>query len=826
MKKKFAKILGVGLSLGLLASLMFGAVPVSANVTQPTVSLDNDDISGWADYTIMFAITKDLPEGDDIIIEFPTGTDISDGSLAVTIAGTSGIGSTAFAATAATETVVGQVLTITVPDVNLENLIGAGATVQVIVKTVTNPDSPGDYTVDVSTEQDTTVVESGPYAIGAPTIPGLPGIVTIYNPGDILMGQVVGSTALECAINGCAGPPVVPAAGAGFTIMVGPGTYTEDVVINETITVKAVGAAADTIIKGNWVINADDVTLDGLTFEGQMWIDNDDCTIQDSVFQKSAAADEYLVSYGLSSGDSGTVTNCTFDTTNKAADEDVALAVGTPGGLAISGCSFVVDDEDVAVGGDHDFTVTDCTFTGSSGIGVGIAAGDVTVSGSTFDALDNAIVILATSGAVHIKNNTITNSTGDAVTRTTDGFISEGGAVSITGATDVVIYGNTISDTDSAEYALECLAGGGNVYMLFNNITGNAKNVMGAVNATNNWWGDAAGPASGSTAGTPTTTPALGAPVTAAKVSSGVTALDGKTDTGVKVSGAGTAGVIGVASYDTNPQASLTNASTFFDVYTPDAASTVTVKLYAGDAFAEVWLWSAETDIWVEQTGAQFSSYGGYMWVNIHSDFLGGSPLAIVMAPPGPLTTPVINAPTNGSVDVSLKPVFSWTAVTGATGYELELADNPNFVLPIASLTSGGSLIVPFHKAVVALDYSATYFWRVRAIDIEFDKFVISNTSAWATSTFTTEEEVAAPPEVWKSDDGLTFDSREELEAHLAERAAAEQPADIIVEPPDIIVPLPAETPITPGWIYAIIGIGAVLVIAVIVLIARTRRVA
>ena len=82
--------------------------------------------------------------------------------------------------------------------------------------------------------------------------------------------------------------------------------------------------------------------------------------------------------------------------------------------------------------------------------------------------------------------------------------------------------------------------------------------------------------------------------------------------------------------------------------------------------------------------------------------------------------------------------------------------------------------------------------------------------------------------EVWMSDDGLTFDTREELEDYLAERAAAEEPADIIVEVdvPDIIVPLPAETPITPAWIYVIIGVGAVLVIALIVLIVRTRRVA
>ena len=74
---------------------------------------------------------------------------------------------------------------------------------------------------------------------------------------------------------------------------------------------------------------------------------------------------------------------------------------------------------------------------------------------------------------------------------------------------------------------------------------------------------------------------------------------------------------------------------------------------------------------------------------------------------------------------------------------------------------------------------------------------------------------------------GLTYSTRAKLEAHAEWAHQPVEAPDIIIEPNvEVIVPLPAETPITPAWIYAIIGVGAVLVIALIVLIVRTRRVA
>ena len=86
MKKKFSKILGVGLTLALLISLLLTAAPVSA-LSQPEVSIDvdppvnsDDEISfADADYAIFFTVLEELgytdaDTFDKIVITFPEDT--------------------------------------------------------------------------------------------------------------------------------------------------------------------------------------------------------------------------------------------------------------------------------------------------------------------------------------------------------------------------------------------------------------------------------------------------------------------------------------------------------------------------------------------------------------------------------------------------------------------------------------------------------------------------------------------------------------------------------------------------------------------------------
>jgi len=146
------------------------------------------------------------------------------------------------------------------------------------------------------------------------------------------------------------------------------------------------------------------------------------------------------------------------------------------------------------------------------------------------------------------------------------------------------------------------------------------------------------------------------------------------------------------------------------------------------------------------------------------------------------------------AINVSTNPVFNWTALLWANNYKFQLATDAEFTNLLVDESLGN---VTSYAYVGDLDYSGTYYWRVMA---ESD----------ATSTD------------WSA--GVGFQTMiEPVDAGPTE-IIVEQP-DITVEAPDVTVEAPStDTGITPGYIWAIIGVGAVLVIVVIVLIVRTRR--
>jgi hypothetical protein len=158
-----------------------------------------------------------------------------------------------------------------------------------------------------------------------------------------------------------------------------------------------------------------------------------------------------------------------------------------------------------------------------------------------------------------------------------------------------------------------------------------------------------------------------------------------------------------------------------------------------------------------------------------------------------PFSGPVSEYPYPGSSNVPIRPTFAWNAAEWATGYEFVLADNEGFVGPLAEETVAS----PVYVLGFDLQYSTTYYWKVRAVSA-------TSASNWATGIFTT---AAAPTaQVWTDPaTGLTYPTREALEAAIAARTAP-------------------VTPATPFYIWVIVAIGAVLVIAVIVLIVTTRR--
>jgi hypothetical protein len=168
------------------------------------------------------------------------------------------------------------------------------------------------------------------------------------------------------------------------------------------------------------------------------------------------------------------------------------------------------------------------------------------------------------------------------------------------------------------------------------------------------------------------------------------------------------------------------------------------------------------------------------------------------------ILSPIAGGTGPGGYNAELNPTFNWGVIGGATNYEFQLAMDASFDDPIVDLTGADALgnVLVYKLDTMTLDYSTTYYWRVRAISA-------TSETAWSAAVgFTT----------------------------MAEPAETEPPVTV-TDPPDVVITIPpAEpaptitlepTPIeeTPaGYIWAIITIGAVLVIAVIVLIVRTRR--
>jgi hypothetical protein len=145
-----------------------------------------------------------------------------------------------------------------------------------------------------------------------------------------------------------------------------------------------------------------------------------------------------------------------------------------------------------------------------------------------------------------------------------------------------------------------------------------------------------------------------------------------------------------------------------------------------------------------------------------------------------------IVSPERGASGIPVQPVFVWAAVEGAESYELMVAEDKTFAIIEWSHTADTN----FYQGDEVLAYGTTYYWRVRVAKGE-----------WANGVFTTVEKPAevAPPVI-----------------------VEKEPAP----PPEIkVVEVEGAAPAIPDYLlWTIVGVGAVLVIALIVLIVRTRR--
>jgi hypothetical protein len=208
------------------------------------------------------------------------------------------------------------------------------------------------------------------------------------------------------------------------------------------------------------------------------------------------------------------------------------------------------------------------------------------------------------------------------------------------------------------------------------------------------------------------------------------------------------------------------------------------------------------------------------------------------------IAVPNPEVPDQGLQNAPLLPSFVWEGVGNAVSYDFELSTDPAFATTLVS-TSIAAPTTGYTYEGPELAYDLNHYWRVRAIS------ATGTMSAWCTiQNFHTRTEEIPPPDIDITldppdvDITVTVDLPQPTVIVDVNVPDVEVIVTVTVEPPSIIldvptvvtiteagpvthiIPLPdVDDPPTPVYIWVIVGIGAVLTIAVIVLIIRTRRV-
>ncbi len=149
-----------------------------------------------------------------------------------------------------------------------------------------------------------------------------------------------------------------------------------------------------------------------------------------------------------------------------------------------------------------------------------------------------------------------------------------------------------------------------------------------------------------------------------------------------------------------------------------------------------------------------------------------------------PYVGPIIQSPQPGATNVDPKLVgFTWAPVTGATEYTVIVATDAALTKTVAGTPA--KVTAPAFSAA-GLDNSTTYFYSIQATKPTIGPQAIGSFTTAAKPAPTVAPTTPAPPTT-----------------------------PVIVFPPQA----------TPAYVWAIIVIGGVLILAVIILIVRTRRV-
>jgi photosystem II stability/assembly factor-like uncharacterized protein len=188
--------------------------------------------------------------------------------------------------------------------------------------------------------------------------------------------------------------------------------------------------------------------------------------------------------------------------------------------------------------------------------------------------------------------------------------------------------------------------------------------------------------------------------------------------------------------------------------------------------------------------------------------------------------------PAAGAAGVPVKPSFQWTAISGASSYELLVADNADFNRPVIVRTEQYAVPTNAWQCDASLDYNTTYYWKIRAVSE-------STHSSWSsTGLFTT---VSEPSEAPLPTPAFPLLSR----SNQLDMVSASNPAILsaplpVIPNPYHITPAPASSPPhdisalpdfnqtldLPAWIiYFIFVLLATIVLALFIILAMVIKI-
>jgi hypothetical protein len=856
MKSKLFRILGVVAVVAMIATALVAPVSALSGVglaitlgTSPATSTVTDISNTPINYILTFtpgvaqpATTNAVVVTFDAGIKLPTVVNVGFLTSGPGIGG----GAAITTMTYALGTAVGQVVTIDTSTVNVVSgspavivgALGSGAIVQMTFPNVTNPSAIGSYGVTIKTNVETTGVYSNTFTTTNPTLPPVAGIATVYNASGTAITQ---SNSLATALLSIASYP-------GGKITLTAGTYNNAFGLAAANTTNCtiqgiVGSASTVILKdsgGGWGLSGATVTIDSVT------IDN-----TGNVFTMSNAT-------------AGTVSNCIFKNatgnalvfsgagTETASNDTFTVKAGATGissssaKATVTGSTFTVTGTGWGISSSVNVTVSGSTFTGVAataptytGQGIILSGGTASVIGtSTFTGLSTALD--TTAAGVSFTGNTVTTC-GMTTPTGVDAIMIH----TVTPATSAVsVTNNKISG--SLEYIISVAANDNLVSVMDNQFATNVSNAsntggVGLLNVTHNYWGAATGPAS---TGTVSYANPLGIAPTAGTFATGVSGmtLTASATAGVNIVGSVAATSLGAAALSGNPVAVAvpSNATVvkYFDVFANNTVTGATVDFFGTTASpvtanSSIYFYNAAYGTWQPCSTQAINTFGNDVEITVGT--IGGvtataptaaqfygTPFVLVTVPTTLAAPGAVTYPSNGATAVPVNAAnmtFTWPAVVGAgITYQFALAQaSANTTAnEFAILDYSDNTITNAEPLQETLQYNTVYWWEVRAVTLN-SSGAVSATGPWTVSMFTT---AAAP---------VTTTGTSAVVTTVVTSVVITNPVTTVMSTSTNIV-LPTNTgtssPAIPSYLlWAVIAVGAVLIIAVIVLIVRTRRI-